>query len=98
MPLLGIPTAAKMMGVSADSARRSLQRGGVPLIKINERALAVEERHLRAFIESRCDYPGRGRPVGSKATTPKAKPKSKRAKSKSGDEARTEGTNNDELS
>lgn len=67
MELLGMPEAARRMGVSTLSARRALLNAGVPLIKINERAYAIKEEDLTAFIAARqaVGYSGRGRPRGA---------------------------------
>lgn len=55
------------MGVSFRSAKRALKNANVPLVAINERALAVEETDLDAFLATRPDgYTGRGRPPGAK--------------------------------
>jgi hypothetical protein len=71
-----MPAAGEKMGISGDSAKRALARAGVPLVQINSRAYAVEERDLKRFIEQReaAGYSGRGRPPGSfKVTSPRSK-------------------------
>jgi hypothetical protein len=71
MALLGMPDAAKRIGVSSgNTARRALQNAGVPLVEINKRAMAVEESDLEAFIEARAGYSGFGRPKKSEKATP----------------------------
>jgi hypothetical protein len=58
-----MPEAAKRMKIaSGNSARRALQNAGVPLVRINGRAMAIEEADLDAFIKQRADYSGFGRP------------------------------------
>ena len=42
----------------------------VPLVRINAKALAVEEADLTAFIERRGESPGAGRPRGAKKKGP----------------------------
>ena len=60
--LIGMPEAGKRLGVSGDSTRRALLNAGVRLVRINARALAVEEQDLHAFMASRATYQGKGRP------------------------------------
>jgi hypothetical protein len=64
MELLGMPEAARRMGVSTLSARRALLNAGVPLIRVNERAYAVTAENFAAFLAARqaVGYKGRGRP------------------------------------
>jgi len=64
MALLGMPEAGTRLGVSGDSAKRALTNAGVPLVRINQKAWAVEEADLQAFIAARqeASYSGRGRP------------------------------------
>ena len=50
------------MGVSSNSARRALSNAGINLVRINARALAVEEIDLAGFIHVREGYAGMGRP------------------------------------
>lgn len=68
--LIGMPEAGKRLGVSADSARRSLVNAGVPLVRINARALAVEEKDLEAFQAKRATYRGMGRPRKARENEP----------------------------
>jgi hypothetical protein len=60
--LIGMPEADKGLGISRDRARRALLRAGVPLIRINTRTLAVEEKDLEAFMAARANDRGKGRP------------------------------------
>lgn len=69
--LIGMPEAARRLGVSSTSARRALLNAGVPLVHINARALAVSERDLAALVASRAGYAGRGRPQQPKETATK---------------------------
>ncbi len=62
MQLIGMPEAGRRLGVSSDSARRALVNAGVHMLRVNTRAWAVSEKDLKAFIESRAGYVGRGRP------------------------------------
>ena len=68
MTLIGMPEAGRRLGVSGRSAKRALKDAGILLHAINERALAVDESDLEAFILQRAEtgYNGRGRPPGSK--------------------------------
>ena len=68
MTLIGMPEAGRRLGVSSKSAKRALKDAGITLHAINERALAVEESDLDAFVMQRTNagYAGRGRPPGSK--------------------------------
>jgi hypothetical protein len=66
MGTIGMSEAARRMGVAPNSARRSLQNAGVPLIVISARAYAVDEEVLAAFLKTRPEYKGRGRPPGAK--------------------------------
>ncbi len=66
MALIGMPEAGRRLGVSGDSAKRSLENAGVPLVRINAKAWAVEEKDLESFSKGRSGYAGRGRPSGSK--------------------------------
>lgn len=52
------------MGVSRSSALRALKEAGVPLIAINQNAMAVDEADLQSFLAARAavGYKGRGRP------------------------------------
>lgn len=47
---------------------------GVNLIRINAKALAVEETDLEEFIKKRGQSPGRGRPPGAKNKAKEPKP------------------------
>ena len=48
--------------MTSDALRRVLLKQEIPLVRINERALAIEEAHLLAFVASRSGYSGKGRP------------------------------------
>jgi hypothetical protein len=60
--VIGMPEAARRLGVARTSAIRALTNAGVPLVRINQKALAVEETDLEAFVAGRAAYGGRGRP------------------------------------
>ncbi len=58
-----MPEAARRLGyTTTNSALRALQNGGVPLVRINARAWAVEETDLQEFMSQREGYTGTGRP------------------------------------
>lgn len=66
-----MPEAARRAGVSRSSIKRSLENEGFTLVQINERAFAVEEADLAAYIEKRGRNPGAGRPPGAKNKMPR---------------------------
>jgi len=66
--LLGMPEAGRRLGMTGNNARRALANAGVPLVKINERAFAVEEKDLETFMQARATYRGRGRPKKQQAS------------------------------
>jgi hypothetical protein len=66
MSLIGMPEAGRRAGMTSDGIRRALMNAGASLIRINEKAIAVDERDLAAFVEKRGESPGRGRPLGAK--------------------------------
>lgn len=72
--LVGMPDAAKRLGLSnGDSARRALRNAGIPLVQINQKAFAVDEDALAAFVQKRAEYRGMGRPrKGAEPTGPEA--------------------------
>ena len=61
-----MPEAGRRAGMTPDGVRRSLMNAGVNLIRINAKAIAVDEADLAAFVEKRGESPGRGRPQGAK--------------------------------
>ena len=52
--------------MTADGIRRALMGARVSLTRINEKAIAVDEADLAAFVAKRGESPGRGRPQGAK--------------------------------
>ena len=66
MTLIGMPEAAKRAGMTPSGIRVALMNAGVSLTRINAKAIAVDETDLAAFVESRGESPGRGRPQGAK--------------------------------
>jgi hypothetical protein len=55
--------AARRAGVQgADVIRKSLRNAGVPLVAISQRAFAVEEANLEAYLASRGGELKTGRP------------------------------------
>ncbi len=62
MALIGMPEAAQRAGMTRSSIKRGLVNVGVPVVQINQKAFAVEETDLAAFIEKRGHSPGPGRP------------------------------------
>ena len=66
MSLIGMPEAGRRAGMTADGVRRSLMNAGISLTRINEKAIAVDEAELAAFVKNRGESPGRGRPLGAK--------------------------------
>jgi hypothetical protein len=66
MALIGIPEAALRMGITHGGARAALKNAAVTLVKINERALAVEEAEVQKYIEERGGVVRVGRPRKTK--------------------------------
>lgn len=67
MTLIGMPEAARQAGTARNTIKRALENAGVPLVKINERAFAVEEHDFAVYLAQRpSNYQGRGRPLGAK--------------------------------
>jgi hypothetical protein len=63
MALIGMGEAAKRAKVSGTNAIRiALVNAKVPLVRISDRAFAVEESDLRAFIDARGGELRPGRP------------------------------------
>ena len=60
MGLIGMGEAARRIGVRPNSARRSLQNAGVPLVEISSRSYAVDEEAFEAFVKARCGNFARG--------------------------------------
>jgi hypothetical protein len=61
-----MPEAAKRSGMTSDGVRRSLTNAGVPLVRINAKAWAVEETDLAAHLARRPNYTfGRPRKASS---------------------------------
>ena len=70
MALIGVVEAGGRAGMTREGIRRALQTGGVQLVRIGARTLAVEEANLEAFLSERpAGYKGRGRPPGAKNKT-----------------------------
>lgn len=63
-----MPEAARRAGVTPTSIKRALANASVPLIRINAKAIAVEDSDLEAFMacRQRQGYLGKGRPRGAK--------------------------------
>jgi hypothetical protein len=67
MALIGMAEAAKRAKVSgAKAIRTALQNAGIPLVTISQRAFAVEEADLEAYIASRGGTLKPGRPRKNK--------------------------------
>lgn len=66
MTLIGMPEAARRIGASRSSIKRTLDNAGVPLIAINGKAFAVDEGDLAGFLSARPANYKLGRPRGSK--------------------------------
>lgn len=64
MALIGMPEAARRLGVHPDAAKRTLVNAGVALVQINAKAYAVEEAAVARLIAEReaRGIRGRGRP------------------------------------
>ncbi len=57
--VIGMPEAARRAGYTrGGSVQRALEKAGVKLVKINEKAFAVEESDLEAFLLNRSTKPG----------------------------------------
>jgi len=69
MALLGMPVAAKLAGMTRGGLINALQNDETmkdKLVRVNDRALAIDERDLAQWITRRGHAPGRGRPPGAK--------------------------------
>ena len=80
MKLIGMPEAARQLGLSrGDAAKRLLEGSGVVIHRINGRALAVADEDVERVAQARREvaYSGRGRPRGRRVfnAVPNALPK-----------------------
>ena len=66
MSLIGMPEAGRRAGMTPSGIRVALMNAGIALTRINEKAIAVDEADLAAFVARRGESPGRGRPQGAK--------------------------------
>lgn len=62
MALIGMAEAARRAGVTSNGIRLSLQNAGVSLVRISDRAVAVEETDLERYLASRGGELRPGRP------------------------------------
>ena len=70
MGLIGMTEAARRMGVKNNvSALRALRNAGVPLQRVMEKAMGVEESDLAVYLAKVGENRGKGRPKKESADT-----------------------------